>query len=130
MQRSAPPRSAAFMRQTGRPKKFVRVPGTGIVAKRSCAYIATALKSVTNGFVAEDLCLECGLCCNGVIFADVRLQPGDDPKRLKALGLAVANSDPLRRRDSAARGRSPTRCDGKTARREAEGNQELVIRKL
>jgi Fe-S-cluster containining protein len=22
-----------------------------------------------------DLCLECGLCCNGVIFADVQLQP-------------------------------------------------------
>jgi Fe-S-cluster containining protein len=35
------------------------------------------------------LCLECGLCCNGVIFADVQLQPGDDPVRLQALGLSI-----------------------------------------
>src|SRR5256714_7338905 len=36
------------------------------------------------------LCLECGLCCNGVIFANVRLQPGDDPSRLKSLGLPIS----------------------------------------
>lgn len=35
------------------------------------------------------LCLECGLCCNGVIFARGELQPGDDPERLKALGLRL-----------------------------------------
>lgn len=35
------------------------------------------------------LCLSCGLCCNGVIFADVKLQPGDDASRLRALGLPV-----------------------------------------
>lgn len=38
------------------------------------------------------LCLECGLCCNGVIFADVRLQPGDDPARLQSLGLPISTS--------------------------------------
>ena len=38
---------------------------------------------------AEELCLSCGLCCNGVLFGDVRLQPGDDPARLKALGLKL-----------------------------------------
>jgi Fe-S-cluster containining protein len=26
---------------------------------------------------AESLCLQCGLCCNGVLFADVRLERGD-----------------------------------------------------
>lgn len=35
------------------------------------------------------LCLECGLCCNGVLFSDVELQPGDDVRRLRALSLPV-----------------------------------------
>lgn len=39
---------------------------------------------------ANSLCLECGLCCNGVIFADVQLRPGDNAARLRALGLAFA----------------------------------------
>jgi uncharacterized protein len=38
---------------------------------------------------ANDLCLECGLCCNGVIFADGQLQAGDDVGRLQALGLRL-----------------------------------------
>jgi Fe-S-cluster containining protein len=42
----------------------------------------------TDNFSA--LCLECGLCCNGVIFADVRLQPGDDPERLRSIGLSIS----------------------------------------
>jgi Fe-S-cluster containining protein len=37
----------------------------------------------------EDLCLLCGMCCNGVIFADVQLQPADDAARLKALGIPL-----------------------------------------
>jgi uncharacterized protein len=37
---------------------------------------------------ANSLCRECGLCCNGVIFADVRLRPADNAARLRALGLA------------------------------------------
>lgn len=39
--------------------------------------------------VGEKLCLTCGLCCNGVIFADVQLQRGDDAERFKALGLML-----------------------------------------
>jgi Fe-S-cluster containining protein len=39
---------------------------------------------------ANSLCLECGLCCNGVIFADVQLRPADNAVRLRALGLAFA----------------------------------------
>ncbi len=38
---------------------------------------------------ANSLCRECGLCCNGVIFADVQLQSGDNASRLRALGLAL-----------------------------------------
>ena len=38
---------------------------------------------------AQQLCLECGLCCNGVIFADGQLQPEDDVARLKELGLKL-----------------------------------------
>jgi hypothetical protein len=37
-------------------------------------------------WVAE-LCPHCGLCCNGVLFGDVELQRGDDPKQLTAAGL-------------------------------------------
>jgi len=39
---------------------------------------------------ANSLCRECGLCCNGVIFADVQLRRGDNAARLRALGLAFA----------------------------------------
>src|SRR5947208_1703191 len=37
----------------------------------------------------DSLCLECGLCCNGVIFADVQLQPDDDARKLQLLGLTL-----------------------------------------
>ena len=41
---------------------------------------------------AEQLCLACGLCCDGTLFDNVRLEPGDDAKRLKSLGLPVTVS--------------------------------------
>jgi len=41
---------------------------------------------------ANSLCLECGLCCNGVIFADVQVQAGDDAAGLQSLGLAFIKS--------------------------------------
>jgi uncharacterized protein len=37
----------------------------------------------------SQLCPNCGLCCNGVLFADVELRAGDDAKRLKGLGLTL-----------------------------------------
>ena len=37
----------------------------------------------------SDLCLACGLCCNGVLFKDVELQPADDAIKLAALGLPL-----------------------------------------
>lgn len=38
---------------------------------------------------AGELCLDCGLCCNGVLFDQVKLQRGDNAKALSALGLPV-----------------------------------------
>lgn len=38
---------------------------------------------------ASRLCSECGLCCNGVMFHTVRLQPADSAKELAALGLKL-----------------------------------------
>jgi Fe-S-cluster containining protein len=35
------------------------------------------------------LCPNCGLCCNGVLFADVELRKSDDARRLAGLGLSV-----------------------------------------
>jgi Uncharacterised protein family (UPF0153). len=41
------------------------------------------------GSELNQLCLSCGLCCNGVIFARGQLQKQDDPVRLKELGLKL-----------------------------------------
>jgi len=38
------------------------------------------------------LCKACGLCCNGAIFADVRLRSKDDKNRLSNLGLTIKSS--------------------------------------
>ena len=40
----------------------------------------------------EQLCLACGLCCDGALFGHVRLGADDDAKKLKALGLPVSVS--------------------------------------
>jgi Fe-S-cluster containining protein len=37
----------------------------------------------------EQLCPNCGLCCNGVLFADVELQKGDNAGRLIDLGMLL-----------------------------------------
>ena len=45
-------------------------------------------KNLSNDFVSQ-LCPNCGLCCNGVLFADVELRKGDDVQRLAELGLPL-----------------------------------------
>jgi Fe-S-cluster containining protein len=45
-------------------------------------------KNLDDAAIGE-LCPACGLCCNGVIFANVGLRPDDDATRLRALGLPV-----------------------------------------
>ncbi len=37
----------------------------------------------------DQLCPNCGLCCDGTLFADVELRAGDDAKRLAKLGLVL-----------------------------------------
>jgi Fe-S-cluster containining protein len=37
----------------------------------------------------EQLCPQCGLCCNGVLFGDVELQRTDNAARLAKLGLEL-----------------------------------------
>lgn len=37
----------------------------------------------------EQLCPNCGLCCDSTLFADVELRAGDDAQRLSKLGLTV-----------------------------------------
>jgi Fe-S-cluster containining protein len=43
----------------------------------------------TNG--VDQLCPNCGLCCDSTLFADVELRAGDDAKRLAKLGLTIEN---------------------------------------
>ena len=38
----------------------------------------------------QQLCRACGLCCDGTLFDLVKLEPGDDAGKLKALGLPIA----------------------------------------
>jgi Fe-S-cluster containining protein len=37
----------------------------------------------------QQLCPQCGLCCDSTLFADVELYTGDDAKQLKKLGLSL-----------------------------------------
>lgn len=48
-----------------------------------------ALRAPIHNSTAARLCAACGLCCNGVMFHTVRLQPGDVPPELAALGLKL-----------------------------------------
>lgn len=50
------------------------------------------------------LCPNCALCCNGVLFDDVRLRATDNPRRLQALGV------PLQKRGSSQRFAQPCLC--------------------
>lgn len=57
------------------------------------------------------LCPACTLCCNGVLFADVRLQPGDPARHLAALGIK------LRKHGASHRFAQPCTClEGKLCR--------------
>ncbi|MDB6116445.1 MAG: Flagellin N-methylase [Verrucomicrobiaceae bacterium] len=66
---------------------------------------------------AARLCMDCGLCCNGVMFDMVMLQPGDNPRALKAHGLKVKRREHFRQPCIALCGTQctiyqhrPTRC--------------------
>lgn len=42
----------------------------------------------------DALCLQCGLCCNGVLFADVRPEPGDASPLFQGKGSRVSQPCP------------------------------------
>ncbi len=42
-----------------------------------------------NGDFVEQLCPNCGLCCDSTLFADVELRAGDDARELARLGLSL-----------------------------------------
>jgi len=45
--------------------------------------------SSSSDSAASRLCSACGICCNGVMFHKVRVQSGDSPGELIALGLKL-----------------------------------------
>ena len=47
------------------------------------------MEPVEFAAAASRICSACGLCCNGVMFHTVRLQPVDSPRELAALGLKL-----------------------------------------
>ena len=53
------------------------------------------LKPLVQEAVAQ-LCPQCAMCCNGVLFKDVELQDDDDVAKLKALGLRFARTRKLK----------------------------------
>ncbi|HAO80384.1 MAG TPA: hypothetical protein DCQ92_15730 [Verrucomicrobia subdivision 3 bacterium] len=44
----------------------------------------------------DQLCPNCGLCCDSTLFADVELRAGDDAKRLRKLGLTIEKKTPTK----------------------------------
>ena len=50
---------------------------------------AARMPAPDTSTLASRLCASCGMCCNGVMFHLVKLQPADSPKALAALGLKL-----------------------------------------
>lgn len=55
------------------------------------------LTNMDTSDLAQRLCLQCGLCCNGVMFGDVGVSEDDQPERLLSRGM------PLQRHEGAWR---------------------------
>ncbi len=60
-------------------------PAPPCLPSSSCRIVGTLNSS-------EQLCLACGMCCDGTLFDVVKLERGDDAAKLKALGLPVSLS--------------------------------------
>ena len=82
---------------TGATGKFL--PGIALALRVRYAAGVKLLKS-SAVHSSESICLACGLCCNGAIFSNVTLQPGDNVHALRALGL-VSGKKPQRKQSSA-----------------------------
>ena len=67
------------------PLRLMPAAANSLTNADACLTLTRLKKSADS----NPLCLECGLCCNGVIFANGQLQPGDDAERLRELGLKL-----------------------------------------
>lgn len=71
-------------------KQCAPVKNPRIIGRSGCGSASVAFfMPVAHDSAASRLCQACGLCCNGVIFHLVRLQPGDSARELVALGLKL-----------------------------------------
>lgn len=61
-----------------------------IAAGVSRGLSSALMSSPENTDAAARLCTVCGLCCNGVLFHIVRLQPTDSAKQLEARGMKLS----------------------------------------
>ncbi len=43
--------------------------------------------------LTDALCTQCGLCCDGTLFADVELASGDEATALEAMGLEIEDDE-------------------------------------
>jgi len=72
--------------------------------------------------VSTRLCLACGLCCDGTLFKDVALQPGDEAakharcSRVPASPASAASIQPTRAKLSVSRWPQPCACLGTDVR--------------
>lgn len=57
--------------------------GNQFASARRCAHDRLMLSAA----LVSRLCGACGMCCNGVMFSSVELQPEDSARKLAALGL-------------------------------------------
>ena len=61
----------------------------GLAQGPGCGRLIAFMDLPSTDSAAARLCAACGLCCNGVLFHTVRLQPNDSPRELAALGLKL-----------------------------------------
>jgi hypothetical protein len=68
-------------------------PAGQSICRPTIAIYAIATSALKPTDPVSQLCPNCGLCCNGALFADVELCAGDDAARLAELGLSLARKD-------------------------------------
>lgn len=85
-----PPTSKGRPRQGGQfpPRKVVSAEAVSGSARQDL-HPGAKPSPPTSCDPVSQLCPACGLCCNGVLFGDVELQPGDDAESLSKLGLML-----------------------------------------
>jgi len=104
-------RSPAQKETSGGP--LVRLRNISLNLRRCCGTCVPRVNvsAINSADPIAVLCPACTLCCNGVLFADVRLQPGDDATRLAAIGVK------LKQRTGMLRFQQPCSClEGKLCR--------------